>query len=1033
MASTGGGRIIYVDVDANGLDDGSSWSDAFHYVQDALAVASSSDEIRIADGVYKPDRGGGNIVGNRHSTFRLVNGVVMKGGYAGFGAADSNARAIGAYDTILSGDLAGNDGPNFANKGENSYHVVTGSHTNATAVLDLVTITGGNAEASPDHYGGGLYIAGGSPTLINCTFRGNWAKLGGGLAVFGSNSTLRHCKVVDNSALLKGGGMCCTASNLTITNCTIRGNSAVRVGSSRGGGLWCRSCISVITNTVISGNSADTDGAGIYNDYESDLILTNCTITGNSVGWATGGGMANHFDSHPILTNCIVYGNRNAAGTDQSAQFYGNWPVVNYCCVQGWTGSLGGVGNIGDNPLFVDAQDGDYHLRVDSPCIHAGAPHGTYEGQVDGDGQPRVMGGRVDMGADEYGAEWPPVIAVTSTEMEFVIPPGDTNVGRKTVSIWNVGIDELKWEVIKHGDWLGVYPTSGRCSEEIDDVAISIDSENMVPGVDYKGVVLVHDFNAINSPEAINIRAYLGITLHVPGEYPTIQAAVDAARDGDVVVVADGTYSGQCNRDINVWDKAVTIRSATGPESCTIDCGGSRSEPHRGFSFEGSAYCKATLEGFRIVNGYEVSGGGIYSRGTNPTIANCIISGNRSEMAGGGIMCEESAINVTNCIISDNIAEMEGGGGITFCADSSANISGCIVSNNLGEWSGGGILGCHSSGRITRCTISSNRTAGYGGGVSGVMHQPGGIFVANCLISGNTAGMSGGGITGCDGATTSCTITGNSAVEGAGLSYCEGPISNCIVWDNNGPAISGGEFDVTYTDVEGGYGGTGNVNADPLFFEPCDGDYHLLPGSPGIDAGDPGYAVEREQSDLDGNPRVIGGRMDMGCYEFDCIQAEMKLTPQALNLGSRGKSVKAHLVLGEGYTVEDVDANRPVKIIEPYKADSESIDVSTNEEGLVEVEAAFDRAEFCAMVPDDESVEVRVSSVLTNGRYICGRDRVRITTNRLRCVAGLAFYWLQAGCGKPQWCDGADLDQDGAVDFADFALFDGCCIEVTSP
>jgi hypothetical protein len=801
----------------------------------------------------------------------------MKGGYAGFGKPDPNARDLGEYESILSGDLASNDGPDFANNGENSYHVVTGSHTNATTVLDSVTITGGNANANWDHWGGGMYINGGSPTFIHCTFRGNWGELGGGMSVSGSNSTLRHCIIERNSAFGKGAGILCVGSNLKIMNCAIRYNATTRVGSGRGGGLWCRASIPVITNTIISENSAGTDGGGIYNDYESDLILTNCRITANVVGWATGGGIANHFDSHPILTNCIVYGNRNSAGTDQSAQLYGNWPVVNFCCIEGWTGTLGGVGNFGNDPLFVDPnhedpKERDYHLRQGSPCIDTGDLHGAYEGQIDSDGQPRVMGMRVDMGADEYGTESPPVIAVGSTRMELITHVNDCNVLQKTLSIWNNGINKLNWQIIKYGDWLDVNPTYGECSGQVDEVTISIDTENMVPGVEYNGLVLVYDINnPINNPMWVEVRAYRGITRHVPGEYQNIQAAVDSAKDGDVIVVADGNYSGEGNRDIHVSDLAVTIRSANGPETCIIDCGGSSSELHRGFRFEGNTYSNPTLEGFRIVNGYHYYGGGIYSRMTNPTIVNCIICCNKGDSSGGGIMYDESSINISNCIISENIAGMEGGGGIASGASANANIRDSMVYRNSSEGGGGGISCIHSSCRVLRCKIIGNRTEGYGGGIANIHSEPGGIFIDNCLISDNSAGRVGGGIDGCNGAITNCTIVGNGATIGAGISNCKGPVSNCIIWDNNGIEISGGKSNVTYSDIEGGFTGTGNINVNPLFFDSCEGNYHLLLDSPCINTGNPLYVGNTDEIDLDGQTRVMGGRIEMGAYEFNHI------------------------------------------------------------------------------------------------------------------------------------------------------------------
>ena len=147
-------KIIYVDDDAVGANDGSSWVDAYTYLQDALADANSADkpaEIRVAQGVYKPDQGNGITPGDWYATFTLINGVAIRGGYAGSGEPDPNARDVEAFATILSGDLAGDDVDvndpadllDEPTRRENSSTVVMGSGTDDTAVLDGLTITAG--------------------------------------------------------------------------------------------------------------------------------------------------------------------------------------------------------------------------------------------------------------------------------------------------------------------------------------------------------------------------------------------------------------------------------------------------------------------------------------------------------------------------------------------------------------------------------------------------------------------------------------------------------------------------------------------------------------------------------------------------------------------------------------------------------------------------------------------------------------------------------------------------------------------------
>jgi len=285
-------------------------------------------------------------------------------------------------------------------------------------------------------------------------------------------------------------------------------------------------------------------------------------------------------------------------------------------------------------------------------------------------------------------------------------------------------------------------------------------------------------------------------------------------------------------------------------------------------------------------------------------------------------------------------------------------------------------------------------------------------------------------------------------------------VSNCIFWDNTASSGSQIYYDgtssatVSYSDVQGGWPGTGNINADPLFLDPDDGDLCLLAGSPCIDAGD-NIAVSPDTLDLDGDgdtsepiPLDLASNLrfvdqpdvadtgngttpiiDMGAYEANYIQLAMKLTPQALNPGSQGNWVKAHFVLPEGFLPEDVHTNTPAVIV-PLGIESDYINVFINEDGLVEIEAAFSRSDFCGSAATDDATDVMVIGLLTSGQNFYGTDTIKILNNRFEHLAVLSSHWLEAACGAPDWCSGVDLDQDSAVDFVDFALLDGCCIEV---
>ncbi|MBW8040792.1 MAG: hypothetical protein FVQ85_12415 [Planctomycetes bacterium] len=428
---------IFVDVDATGANDGSNWADAYNSLQDGLARANSSVkpvEIRVAQGVYKPTRyvppplGAPPSPVARAATFQLIKGVVIKGAYAGFGEADPNAWDIDTYETILSGDLAGNDEPNFVNYEENSYHVVTGSGTDETAVLDGFTITAGyaNGFGNPDDSGGGMYNTNGSPTVINCTFSKNAAGYAGGMANRDYCSpTLINCTFIGNAVTSSAAAIFNWKSSGTkLVNCTFKGNFG-----RHGGAVRIYDSSVTLTNCTFSGNFAREEGGALYVSFSS-VKLSNCSFSSNIAGLFYGGGIYNRDGSSSLfLINCILFNNSDSGGMDESAQIHGGIPVVNYCCIQGWTGTWAGSANTGSDPMFERNPDdggdgwgvgnranfgallsigsnddfGDLHLLVGSPCIDTGDPNYVPEpNETDLDSNPRIIGSAVDMGAYEF-------------------------------------------------------------------------------------------------------------------------------------------------------------------------------------------------------------------------------------------------------------------------------------------------------------------------------------------------------------------------------------------------------------------------------------------------------------------------------------------------------------------------------------------------------------------------------------------------------------------------------------------------------
>ncbi|MHC4498220.1 MAG: outer membrane protein assembly factor BamB family protein, partial [Planctomycetota bacterium] len=320
-----------------------------------------------------------------------------------------------------------------------------------------------------DNHGSGIFCGWSSPTITNCTISGNSAEDGGGIWVQWASNTLRidKCTITGNKAFGYGGAVYFNPEEgpirAIITNSRISGNSA----GSGGGGIYFGGSDLNIINCIFSGNSAKVDGGGIFGPWDAEgwrighLTITNSTFSDNSAG-RYGGGIFYENEVYPeqiTLRNSILWGNTDDSGTGQLAQirtYEGQVDAdVKFTCIQDDNPDdanipFGGETNfnIDDDPYFVfsgywetnntpaDANDdfwvdGDYHLLRDSPCIEAGIsdlipPVGSTS--VDIDGQPRLMGLRVDMGADEF--ELPTVIVTKPQE-------GD---------IWaNGSTHEIKW------------------------------------------------------------------------------------------------------------------------------------------------------------------------------------------------------------------------------------------------------------------------------------------------------------------------------------------------------------------------------------------------------------------------------------------------------------------------------------------------------------------------------------------------------------------------------------------------------------
>jgi len=437
-------KTIYVDDDAGGANDGSSWVDAYSYLQDALGDANSSEkpvEILVAQGVYTPDSNSAdpNGTGDREATFQLINGVAREGGYAGFVEPDPNERDANAYNTILSGDLDGDDEYGYWGiRGTNSCSIVTGSGTDGNAVLDGFAITRGSPRDScrNGYRGGGMYNLHGSPTVRNCVL--SWSRPGmwneGGAptltnCIFGGNSTGMH-NVQSSPILLNcgfyenwGGGMeNWDNSHPILTMCEFSENQN---GLGGGGLLNEHSSATLIACMFYYNNTDSGDGAGVCN-YSSNVELTDCTFVGNSAFWY-GGGMAS-YDSNLVLTDCTF--RDNAADDEGGGMTNGKSSLIlTNCTFSG--NSATGLGGAGMANRYCNVEL--------TNCSFSGNVVSERWG-IAGGGILNIDGGDIKLTNCTFAANWAPngkAVACYSSEME-----NPSNVEISNCILWDGG-DEI--------------------------------------------------------------------------------------------------------------------------------------------------------------------------------------------------------------------------------------------------------------------------------------------------------------------------------------------------------------------------------------------------------------------------------------------------------------------------------------------------------------------------------------------------------------------------------------------------------------
>ncbi len=369
-------------------------------------------------------------------------------------------------------------------------------------------------------------------------------------------------------------------------------------------------------------------------------------------------------------------------------------------------------------------------------------------------------------------------------------------------------------------------------------------------------------------------------TLYVPDDFASIQAGITGMQNGDTLIVRDGTYI----ENINFNGKAITLKSENDASTTIIDGSGAVGSI---VTFDSGENANSTLEGFTLTNGF-VDG---------------IISQDRA----GGIICIASSPTINDCVLLSNtswwpVNGRKASGGIYVNGGGSPTINGCTFTDNYASWGGGGLFVDNSAVSLKNCIFDDN-TAGVKGGA---------VYIFN--------GLQGSSIS----RIRNCTFTENSALYGSGISGDNAVIKNCIFW-NNGSSQINGTFQVTYSDVQGGHSGLGNIDSDPLFIDPANNNFGLQASSPCIDAGDPNSSTDPDGTiadmgaiyfDQSGNlPHYIITNLIAGQYaSFDISQA-----------GSNLPVIIGYSLTGAGPTNTPygiVDMSQPIRILASLQSDT---------------------------------------------------------------------------------------------------------------